>query len=182
MLKCTWMLCVRSSVVLLRVCIHSGRNSFSQASAASGSGCDGSQQFIQPAGSGELIHPILGEVTQIVVRMNSPGLVSVSADDKGNPKGWLTRCLTSGRLKLVETRLSLYKIYQGMAARFFFFFLCSHVENMETKCAALFWWQYFLKQETPEWLFVQNSEVEERRGEKEKIFLIEVNHDRQQGT
>lgn len=122
MLKCTWMLCVRSSVVLLRVCIHSGRNSFSQASAASGSGCDGSQQFIQPAGSGELIHPILGEVTQIVVRMNSPGLVSVSADDKGNPKGWLTRCLTSGRLKLVETRLSLYKIYQGMAARFFFFF------------------------------------------------------------
>lgn len=118
----------------------------------------------------ELIHPILGEVTQIIGRMNSPGHVSVSADDKGNSKGWLTRCLTSGRLKLVETRLSLYKKCQGMAA-IFFFFLCSHVENMETKCAALFWWQYFLKQETPEWLFVQNSLRSRKEEERKKKYF-----------
>lgn len=117
----------------------------------------------------ELIHPILGKVTQIIGRMNSPGHVSVSADDKGNSKGWLTRCLTSGRLKLVETRLSLYKKCQGMAA--IFFFLCSHVENMETKCAALFWWQYFLKQETPEWLFVQNSLRSRKEEERKKKYF-----------
>lgn len=181
MLKCTWMLCVRSSVVLLRVCIHSGCNSFSQASAASGSGCDGSQQFIQPAGSGELIHPILGEVTQIVVRMNSPGLVSVSADDKGNPKGWLTRCLTSGRLKLVEMRLSLYKKCQGMAAIFFFFmFSCWKYGNK--MCCSFLMTVFPKTRNTRVAICSKFSEVEERRGEKEKIFLIEVNHDRQQGT
>lgn len=130
----------------------------------------------------ELIHPILGEVTQIIGRMNSPGHVSVSADDKGNSKGWLTRCLTSGRLKLVETRLSLYKKCQGMAAIFFFFFMFSCWKYGNKMCCSFLMTVFPKTRNTRVAICSKFSEVEERRGEKEKIFLIKVNHDRQQGT
>lgn len=52
------------------------------------------------------IHPIPREVVKMG-RMNPPGHVSASTDDRGSRKGLFTRGLTSGRLKLVEVRLSL---------------------------------------------------------------------------
>lgn len=57
-------------------------------------------------------------------RMNSPGHMPVSIDYRESPKGWLTKCLTPERLKLVEVRLSLsIKKCQSMAASVFLSFL-----------------------------------------------------------
>lgn len=48
----------------------------------------------------------------------------VSVDYRGSPNSWLAKHLTSGRLKLVEVRLSLsIKKCQGMAVSAFLSFL-----------------------------------------------------------
>lgn len=68
------------------------------------------------------IHPIPREVVKMG-RMNPPGHVSASTDDRGSRKGLFTRGLTSGRLKLVEVSLSFCKKRWCVAASAFLSFL-----------------------------------------------------------
>lgn len=127
-----------------------------------------------------MIHPILGEVTKNG-RLNSPGYMLVSFVYRGSPNGWLSKCLTSGRLILVEVRLRpSIRTCQSMAGSAFLSFLHVLMLKILKQNVLLFCFlMSILNQETPEWPFALGCQGKERR--KRKTSLPTVNFDRQQG-